>query len=611
MGEEQPRLTRRDYKRLREVAETRREELVVRLCGEVGLRVGEVTRLVPSDLEDGCGDQDRDSGRDRDGDGCGDGDQDRDGDGLSGTFLVVREADGGRRSAYVPADVARDLREYVENEDIEDKERVIGVTPRRVQMLVGDVAERAREKTGHEIYGEVTPSSLRSWFGRRLLVEEGVDARVVAAVGGWEGIDSLLRATETPTRDDIADSLERVGSNGTKKTERTTPTGSTPRSGRKPRRLKNVVTTLESVDEHLIDATTREEIEKRVCDSLTDVYEAVWIAERSPSRDNIGIRAHAGDDADRFEGAASTSIVERVLQTGRTLVAPDEPGAASRKQGKGMLAAAPVAHGETVYGVLVVRSEADGAFDEAERTVLTGLGRRIAFAVTATERRLLLLGGTVVELRFRYTDGFAPLVSLSSATASTVTLDGVVPGEEGSLVCFVEARGTTTEEVLEAATETDGVEDVRLVRRHDDGGLLELVVSEGSPLVTVTERGGTVTELRVEDGVGSFTCELARETDVRSVHDELSEAYPSLKLRGKQERRETHGTPDLRNTVDEELSERQRAVLRGAYHSGYFRWPRESTAEDLADSMGVSPPTLHSHLRKAQQKLLDTVFGDG
>ena len=45
-------------------------------------------------------------------------------------------------------------------------------------------------------------------------------------------------------------------------------------------------------------------------------------------------------------------------------------------------------------------------------------------------------------------------------------------------------------------------------------------------------------------------------------------------------------------------------ALRAAYFAGYYEWPRRSTAEEIADSMGVSSPTLHNHLRKAQQKLL-------
>ena len=43
-------------------------------------------------------------------------------------------------------------------------------------------------------------------------------------------------------------------------------------------------------------------------------------------------------------------------------------------------------------------------------------------------------------------------------------------------------------------------------------------------------------------------------------------------------------------------------------HDSYFAWPRESTAKDVADSFGVSPATLHGHLRKAEQAVFDQLF---
>jgi len=565
MSTSQFRLNAREYERLREATTTHREELVVRLCGEVGLRAAEISRLRPADI---------DGGRER-----------------SGQFLTVREADGGQRTAYAPDGVAHDLQQYVRSNDIGEDDRVVDVTPRRIQMLVDDVADRAARQSGRTVFAEVTPSTLRQRFGQQLLVD-GVDARVVAAVGGWQGIDALLERMDPPTREEIADEFERLS------------------DGAKPRdsRLKRIVTTLDTVDEHLVNALTRAEIDERVCDQLTDIYPAVWIAERSPTRNKVSVRAHAGESPDRFDGAGRTSIIRRVLQSGRTLVAPDDPGPASQQEGRGLLAAAPLSHGETGYGVLVVRAETDDAFDDTERTALTALGRRIAFSITATERKLLLLGDTVLELRFRYDDPFEPLVSISSATGCTLALSGLVPGENRSLVCFVEARETTTTAVLEAATDTDGIADVRLVRRDDDGGLVEVVLADRSPLLALTERGATVTDLHIEAGVASLTCELSPETDVRAVHDELCAQFPSLDLRRKQERQATHETPDVRATIDEHLTDRQRAVLEGAYHAGYFEWPRESTAEDLAESMGVSPPTLHNHLRKAQGKLLDSIY---
>jgi predicted DNA binding protein len=48
-------------------------------------------------------------------------------------------------------------------------------------------------------------------------------------------------------------------------------------------------------------------------------------------------------------------------------------------------------------------------------------------------------------------------------------------------------------------------------------------------------------------------------------------------------------------------------VLTSAYYAGYFEWPRANTAEEVADSLGISPATLHEHLRTAERKLLEQV----
>ncbi len=52
------------------------------------------------------------------------------------------------------------------------------------------------------------------------------------------------------------------------------------------------------------------------------------------------------------------------------------------------------------------------------------------------------------------------------------------------------------------------------------------------------------------------------------------------------------------------LSERQREVFDLARKRGYYEWPREVSAADLAEELGVSKPTLLEHLRKAEAKLL-------
>lgn len=53
------------------------------------------------------------------------------------------------------------------------------------------------------------------------------------------------------------------------------------------------------------------------------------------------------------------------------------------------------------------------------------------------------------------------------------------------------------------------------------------------------------------------------------------------------------------------LSSRQREVFQLARRRGYYAHPKSATATDLADELGVTPSTVHEHLHKAEQKLLD------
>ncbi|MFC6793389.1 helix-turn-helix domain-containing protein [Halobaculum halobium] len=56
------------------------------------------------------------------------------------------------------------------------------------------------------------------------------------------------------------------------------------------------------------------------------------------------------------------------------------------------------------------------------------------------------------------------------------------------------------------------------------------------------------------------------------------------------------------------------ATTRGAARRispGFFEWPRESTGQEVADSLDVSQPTVNRHLRASQRKLLTMLLDGG
>jgi DNA-binding CsgD family transcriptional regulator len=560
-------LTVREYEQFRRSCRTHREELVVRLTGEAGLRAGEIPRVRPADVTD----RSEDSGVQY--------------------VLTVRESDGQSRSVPLFSEVSRAFWQYIRSNDIRESDPVVDVSERRIQMLVSEVSERARVELEVPGVEDVTPTLLRQFFAHRLLVEHGVDVRAVTEAGGWEGVDSLLSALSSPSKAELTAAFERV--------DDVEPSASG--------HLPSVIETLDGVVDELVDADSRAALEQAVCARLTDrQYSAAWILERDAKRERVVVRTHAGDKPDRFNGASDSGIVRRTLQTGRTVAAPDDSGPTADRGQSGLLAAVPLVHGETDHGVLAVRSESTDAFNDPERTALGLLGRQIGFALTATDRKQLLLGGVVLEIQFTYDDHDAAFVDLSETLDSPVSLDGAISSDEG-LLCFVCVEDAPPQAALEATATLPEIRDARLIRSDETGGVLELSLSGGSPLLIVTDRGGTVTALTVNDGQATLTCELAPEADLRAIHDRLYEAF-GAELRSKQERSSATTGFDRTDFLEEQLTDRQRAVIQTAYQAGYFEWPRGSTAEDLAESMDISSPTLHNHLRRAQQKILDEIL---
>ncbi|PSQ22150.1 hypothetical protein BRD04_05105 [Halobacteriales archaeon QS_9_67_17] len=118
-----------------------------------------------------------------------------------------------------------------------------------------------------------------------------------------------------------------------------------------------------------------------------------------------------------------------------------------------------------------------------------------------------------------------------------------------------------------------------------------------------------MSELTAAQGTVELTCETAPSADVRELVEGVQQSYPETRLVAKREVERSVRTPtEFQQALAERLTDKQRSVLQAAYHAGYFDWPRGSTAEELADSIGVSSPTLHNHLRRAQRKLLAAFF---
>ena len=535
------------YEQFRRAARTHREDLVVRLGAEVGLRPAEMTRVRPADVtttEDHH-------------------------------FLTVRDGDGARREAYLPPGVEHDVRKFADGDD----EPLFSVSARRLQMLVREVAERAGETDPR--LADISARDLRRRFAAALL-SDGVPVHVVCALGGWDRLDRLEPLLAAPDRGAVIRAVEDAGAASASSL------------------LRRTIGVAAELGETLAGAATGEEVERTVCERVaaTEGFRFAWVTAHTGN--GVTPRAAAGIGDQRVaeqvqahaEGVAAATDDTEV----RLVEGPDGP-----------VVLVPLVREDAVSGVLAIGTTARP--DDAERDLLGALGTHVGAALSAVERKRLLLADTVTELVFECPDADAVTAGLSAQLGCRVELSGVVPVGGRSLLYYLVVDGAPTDAVRAYLDDHPATVDARLMEAYGDGGLLEVVVTS-APALSLVEHGGRVRDLTAADGVATVTAELPSDADIREVVDAVVAAFPGTALTAKHEtERPVETDTGFRERLSDRLSDRQGTVLQAAYHSGYFEWPRGTTAEELADSLDVSAPTLHNHLRKAQQKLL-TAFLD-
>ncbi|WP_440765884.1 bacterio-opsin activator domain-containing protein [Natronorubrum sp. DTA7] len=406
-----------------------------------------------------------------------------------------------------------------------------------------------------------------------------------------------------------------------------------------------VATAHRAVTRSLFESTDHEEIETETCAALTDgrAYECAWIDRATHSNRRREWRVSSGIDPDAIDqllperwlegsttddladdertgGERGTANEEREPDDERETavsIATDVPITTDRgddgesSDGTGAVARVPLTYGDTVYGTLSVATGRAGAFNADERQWLETIGRQVGYAIAAIRRRNLLLSDNVVELEFDCRDADSVFVDASRRFGCRFELDSLVPISESTQLYYLRLEGASPADVFELAADDPGVADCRLVETDEDGWRVEFVVRGSSPALTLTEYGVTVLEAVTEGGVTTLTAECAADADVRTIVTGLRAAFPDSELVGKREVERTVQTArEFREGLEDRLTDRQAASLRAAYSGGYYDWPRESTAEEIADAMGISSPTLHNHLRKGQHELLRTFFDD-
>lgn len=387
--------------------------------------------------------------------------------------------------------------------------------------------------------------------------------------------------------------------------------------------LNQVNTLVREVIDSLLEGVSREEVESAVCSRLVEshLYDSAFTVVPGLGREGVRVRTSAGvdpealntfDDADLVDSgigrAIETGEVQPVQHVHSADRVPERLRQFAREAGFRAYAVVPLSYRDTVYGALVVNALRPDAFSDRELAAFAVLGETVGYAINAIESKRVLYADTLTELVFDVDDDTEFAVRAARETGATLTLEGLVPTGEG-VTCYLRVEGAAPDDVAEVARADDGVITERVINQGESGGLIECTLRGPSALVTLTEYGVNVVEMRADSGGLRVTAVAAPETSVRDVVEAVSAAVPAASLAAKRETERTlQSMAGFHETLRDHLTDRQREVLEAAHFGGYFKRPRESSGQELAEAFGLSAPTFHQHLQAGLDKLTTLAF---
>lgn len=186
MSEQEPtsrqtvKLSRIDYETLLAAADDIETDLVVRLCGEVGLTPVEIVNVRYEHLKSPKA-------------------------APEATQLLVptisnSEAERCRpRTAYIPSGVAHQLFAFGRSNENALSAPLFDYSKRTIQGWISTITDKAASDANDQRLGHVSAEDLRSYFVRRMVYEHDVDPMVVKRLGGWNKLESLEKHLVEPS----------------------------------------------------------------------------------------------------------------------------------------------------------------------------------------------------------------------------------------------------------------------------------------------------------------------------------------------------------------------------------------------------------------------------
>ncbi|WP_247001046.1 PAS domain S-box protein [Halosolutus gelatinilyticus] len=392
-------------------------------------------------------------------------------------------------------------------------------------------------------------------------------------------------------------------------------------------RLNHANQVRQDIEQLLLLADSRDEIEEGICDRLVELESCslAWIGDPDPGGSQIRPRVQSGLDRGYLDSMTATTVDDTAAEpTGRSArsrsptyvenVADSVRDGAWRAEALSRnfqsVYAVPLVYDGFLYGVLSIYGDDRDVFDETLRSTVAELGETIAYSIDAVKRKNALGDDDRTEVELEL-EAESTLCRLASRLDARLEFEGATSRADGSTIVFVAADSGLDADDVEDAAAVDGLADVSVIASGDEEILFQCRLTGPFLDSIVDAHGATLRGFSTDGSRARAIVDVPDAIEIRELLSEIGQQGFAASMVARREQSATARAPldaHGRNALLETLTDRQREVVQTAYHGGFFAWPRNTTGEAIADSLGISPPAFHKHVRSVEQKLFRALF---
>lgn len=189
---------------------------------------------------------------------------------------------------------------------------------------------------------------------------------------------------------------------------------------------------------------------------------------------------------------------------------------------------------------------------------------------------------------------------------SLYTADEAIKGD----FVLVTKGVATVDDVVETIDSYGVVDDVAVLKQSEGRARVVVNYERESSIVPeiVNSDFMPIEPVHITGGQEHWTV-LVRSSVLSDVVDQMEEDYDvQMGSITEVDPRESIAFADVVDRIHDDLSPRQRELMFEAREAGYYNWPRDVPANDVAERTDISASTFLEHIRRGEQKILQSVF---